>query len=151
MSNLGIAVITGASSAIGAAFADRLSRRGHDLLLVARRGDRLATLAERLRAETGAGVETLVADLAQADDLARVEARLADSPISVLVNNAGVGALGATSTVPADAQEAVIRVNIVPLTRLSPAALARLPACLLYQSHAADQKRERSISGGREQ
>jgi len=128
VSNLGIAVITGASSGIGAAFADRLSRRGHDLLLVARRGDRLATLAERLRTETGVGVETLVADLAQADDLARVEARLVDSPISVLVNNAGVGALGATSTVPADVQEALIRINIVALTRLSLAAIASFRA-----------------------
>ncbi len=126
--NPGVAVVTGASSGIGAAFADRLARRGHDLLLVARRGDRLSTLAAQLQAETGVGVETLVADLGRADDLARLEARIADIPVSFLVNNAGVGALGPTSSVPAGAQEALIRINVVALTRLSIAAVARFSA-----------------------
>lgn len=128
MSDLGVAVITGASSGIGAAFAKRLAERGHDLLLVARRGDRLDALAAHLRVESGVSVETLVADLARADDLARLEARLSDVPVHVLVNNAGVGALGPTSTVPADAQEALIRINVLALTRLSLAAIARFRA-----------------------
>lgn len=128
MSNLGVAVITGASSGIGAAFAKRLAHRGHDLLLVARRGDRLETLAQRLRDDSGVAVETFVADLAQAQDLARLEARLAEIPVSFLVNNAGVGALGPTSTVPAEAQEALIRINVVALTRLSLAAVPRFRA-----------------------
>lgn len=128
MTHPGVAVITGASSGIGAAFAQRLARRGHDLLLVARRGERLAALAEQLSAEAGVAVETLVADLGNAEDLTRLEARIAEIPVLVLVNNAGVGALGPTSTVPADAQEALIRINVVALTRLSIAAVARFRA-----------------------
>lgn len=128
MSDLGVAVITGASSGIGAAFVKRLAHRGYDLLLVARRGDRLATLAAQLRSESGVAVETLVADLARAEDLARLEARIAELPVTFLVNNAGVGALGPTSTVPADAQESLIRINVVALTRLSLAAIARFRA-----------------------
>lgn len=128
MTDLGVAVITGASSGIGAAFAKRLAQRGHDLLIVARRADRLDALAAQVRADTGVAVETLVADLTNAEDLARLEAMIADIPASVLVNNAGIGALGPTSTVPADAQEALIRINIVALTRLSIAAVARFRA-----------------------
>jgi len=128
LTNPGVAIITGASSGIGAAFARRLARSGHDLLLVARRGDRLDALAARLRDETGVAVETFVADLVDAGDLARLEARIAEIPASVLVNNAGVGALGPTSSVPADAQEALIRINVVALTRLSIAAVARFRA-----------------------
>ena len=125
MGHLGIAVVTGASSGIGSAFAYRLASRGYDLLLVARRGDRLRALAERLQADAGVDVTTLVADLTRADDLADVEARIAETPVSFLVNNAGVGALGPTSIVPPDAQEALIRVNVIALTRLSLAAIAR--------------------------
>lgn len=128
MNNLGTAVITGASSGIGAAFAARLARRGHDLLLVARRADRLATLAEQLRGATGVAVETLAADLGNAADLARLEARIAECPVTLLVNNAGVGALGATSTVAPDLQEALLRINVLALTRLSLAAVARFRA-----------------------
>ena len=69
-------LITGASSGIGATYADRFARRGHNLLLVARSGERLASVAERLRGETGVSIETLPADLAEPTDLAGVEARL---------------------------------------------------------------------------
>src|SRR5262245_38058311 len=72
------ALIHGASSGIGATYADRLARRGHDLVLVARDRDRLAALAQRLRAETGVAIDVLPADLTEAADLARVEARLND-------------------------------------------------------------------------
>lgn len=120
----GVAVVTGASSGIGATYADRLAAQGHDLLLVARRADRLAELAARLSAQYGVQVETLVLDLANASDLARLEARLEADPAAVLINNAGVGALGPTAATGADAQEALIRLNIIALTRLSLAALA---------------------------
>src|SRR5260221_14332528 len=92
---LGTALVTGASSGIGATYADRLARRGHDLVLVARDKDRLTALAERLRRETGVAVEVLPADLTVASDLAVVEARLReDARIGLLVNNAGAAAPG---------------------------------------------------------
>ena len=121
-------LITGASDGIGAVYADRLARRGHDLILVARRADKLADLAERLRAETGVAVETLAADLGKAEDLARVEARLRDDAIPGLVNNAGIA--GETSFVEADPAHltALIDLNILAVTRLSAAIAPRLAA-----------------------
>jgi hypothetical protein len=125
MSNIkGVAVVTGASSGIGATYADRLAAQGHDLLLVARRADRLAELASKLAAMYGVRAEPLVLDLADPQDLATLEARLEAEPAAILINNAGVGALGPTAAKGADAQEALIRLNIVALTRLSLAALA---------------------------
>lgn len=128
MSNLGTAVVTGASSGIGASFASRLASDGYDLLIVARRADRLSELAGRLRENTGVHVETLVADLSDPQDVGRLETRLSQIPLSVLINNAGVGALGPTSKVPADAQDALLRVNVIALTRLSLAAIDRFKA-----------------------
>jgi short-subunit dehydrogenase len=91
--NRGAALITGASGGIGAIYADRLAKRGHDLILVARNKTRLAVLAERLRGSTGRSVETVAADLGDTADLARVEALLRQNPsITLLVNNAGVAA-----------------------------------------------------------
>lgn len=119
----GVAVVTGASSGIGAAYADRLAARGHALLLVARRKDRLDAAAQQLSARHGVRVETLVADLERPDDLAVLEQRLAHAPVSVLINNAGAGGLGPTAKSSADAMERLIRLNIVALTRLSHAAL----------------------------
>src|SRR5260370_14611648 len=82
-------LITGASTGIGAAYADRFARRGHDLVLVARDAVRLEALAGRLQAETGASIEVLRADLTEPVDLARVEGRARDDArIGVLVNNA---------------------------------------------------------------
>src|SRR6266852_6151833 len=87
------ALVTGASSGIGEAFAERLARDGHDLVVVARRKDRLDALAARLGKETGASVEPLVADLSDRAALARVEVRIVeDDRLAMLVNNAGFGA-----------------------------------------------------------
>jgi short-subunit dehydrogenase len=91
----GTAVVTGASSGIGAVYADRLAKRGHDLILVARDENRLIALAERLRAEAGVKVEVLRADLTDKADLKAVEERLAaDQAITLLVNNAGAAGFG---------------------------------------------------------
>ena len=89
-SSLRTALITGASSGIGATYADRLASRGHDLVLVARDRQRMDATAARLRSETGVAIDVLPADLTLADDLARVEVRLREnSRIGLLVNNAG--------------------------------------------------------------
>jgi short-subunit dehydrogenase len=122
-SQLARAIVTGASSGIGAVYADRLARRGHPLLLIARRADRLDQLAAELKSAHGVQVETLTADLADEADLARVEAALAQKPYSVLVNNAGAGALGPVTKVSAASLDQLVRLNIVALTRLSHAAL----------------------------
>src|SRR3954453_6645547 len=89
-----LVVITGASSGIGAAFARRLASE-HDLLLIARRGDRLSELASQLKARHGCNVETLAADLTVSDDLARVAERISHDPrLVLLINNAGYGNKG---------------------------------------------------------
>lgn len=86
------ALITGASSRLGEAFAERLAADGHNLIVVARRKDRLRALADRLRDAHGTATEVLVADLTVPEDRRRVEARIADGPaLDLLVNNAGVG------------------------------------------------------------
>jgi uncharacterized protein len=116
----GVAVITGASTGIGAIYADRLARRGYDLVLVARNEARLRALADRLAAETGRSIEPFVADLGRKDDLARLEARLRDDPgITMLVNNAGVGSVASILQANVDEMEAMIFLNITALTRLT--------------------------------
>src|SRR5271156_2006236 len=91
----GTALVTGASSGIGAIYADRLAQRGYDLILVARNESRLASLARRLARGTGRTGETMAADLTNAADLQRVAQILrTNADISLLVNNAGVGAAG---------------------------------------------------------
>jgi uncharacterized protein len=93
--SLRAALITGASSGIGASYAARLARRGHDLVLVARDKDRLGDLAIRLRREAGVVIDILPADLTAAGDRARVEDRLRqDARIGLLVNNAGARVAG---------------------------------------------------------
>src|ERR1700754_147082 len=90
--HLGTALVTGASSGIGAVYAERLARRGYDLILVARNRDRLAPLAGRITTETRRSVEILDADLNDRNALAAVEAKLKeDASITLLVNNAGIG------------------------------------------------------------
>ena len=122
----GTAVVTGASSGIGAVYADRLAARGHDLILVARRLDRLQALAQRLRDDHGRQVEVVAADLADAAGLQRVEALFdGQRDIAMLVNCAGLGALGPAAQVDAREVDRLVMVNIHALTRLSLAA-ARL-------------------------
>jgi short-subunit dehydrogenase len=119
----GIGVITGASSGIGAVCADRLARRGYDLILVARNQGRLTALAERLTGATGRRVETLAGDLTVKADLARVEERLrTDAGITLLVNNAGVGATKPLLRSDVDKMAEMISLNITAVTRLTYAA-----------------------------
>ncbi|MCC8937783.1 SDR family oxidoreductase [Bradyrhizobium sp. Arg68] len=120
----GTALITGASAGIGAIYADRLARRGHDLILVARNRRRLGSLARRLANETGRKVETVEADLTSAADLQRVQDILrSNAGISVLVNNAGVGASGPLLGSDIDKMDHMIRLNVTALTRLTYAAV----------------------------
>lgn len=123
-SAIGLAVVTGASSGIGAVYADRLARRGHPLLLIARRGDRLNDLAASIRSMHDVNVQTEISDLEDARQLAEIEARIAATPIDVFVNNAGAGGLGPVSQVSADTLERTLKLNVIALTRLSHAALA---------------------------
>jgi short-subunit dehydrogenase len=119
----GTALITGASSGIGAVYADRLAKRGYDLILVARNQDRLEALAARLTGETGRVVKTLVADLNDTADLARVEATLkTDDSITLLVNNAGVGGAAPLLSSNIDKMDEMLRLNVTALTRLTYAA-----------------------------
>lgn len=125
----GTALVTGASSGIGAVYADRLARTGHDLILVARDLGRLNALAERLRAETGRAVEVISADLGQPEDVAGLEARLrGDAAISLLVNNAGLLINGPAASADADAVSALLEVNVTATTRLALAAAAGFAA-----------------------
>jgi short-subunit dehydrogenase len=120
----GTALITGASSGIGAVYADRLARRGHDLILVARDAGRLAQVSERVTRDTGRTVETIVADLTKREDLTRVEGRLReDAGITMLVNNAGFGGTAPLVDSNPDELESMILLNVVALTRLTAAAV----------------------------
>ena len=119
-------LITGASTGIGAVYADRFAKRGHDLVLVARDRKRMEALAERLRRETGVVVDILPADLSQLSDLVQVEARLRDDArIGILVNNAGVSTAGGFVDQSGDQLAALISLNVTALTRLSNAVAPR--------------------------
>ena len=122
-------LITGASSGIGATYADRFARRGHDLVLVARDRKRLEDLAARLHQESGVAVDVLAADLTQADELAQVETRLADDPrIGVLINNAGITVSGGFIEQSPDDMARIIALNTTALVRLARAAAPRFVA-----------------------
>ena len=119
----GTALITGASSGIGAVYADRLARRGYDLILVARNESRLATLARRLESATGRSVAPITADLNDKADLARIEATLrTNASITLLVNNAGFGATAPLLDSDVEKMDEMIRLNVGALTRLTYAA-----------------------------
>ncbi|KVW11376.1 AraC family transcriptional regulator [Burkholderia cepacia] len=119
-STKGTALITGASAGIGAIYADRLAKRGYDLVLVARNQDRLNTLARRLTAETGRSVETVAADLNDKAALAKIEGILREnSNITMLVNNAGIGSVASILDGDVDTMESMINLNITALTRLT--------------------------------
>lgn len=123
------ALITGASSGIGAVYADRLARRGYDLILVARDAAKLSALAARLEASTGRKVDTLRADLSVTADLRAVEQRLAtDGSISMLVNNAGLGAVKPLVDSTPEELDQMIAVNVTALTRLTRAVAPGLVA-----------------------
>jgi hypothetical protein len=123
-SKLGTALITGASTGVGATYADRLARRGYDLILVARNKANLEKLAARLAAETGSKVRALPADLTVTADLHRVEALLRDDPaITLLINNAGTMTLGALANADIERLDREIHLNVVAPTRLSRAVL----------------------------
>ncbi len=122
----GTALVTGASSGIGATYADRLARRGYDLVLAARDKVRMDALAARLRAETGVAVDVLPADLTRREDLQAVEARLReDVRIRLLVNNAGAVAPGGFADPDLDVQDRLIRLNVTAVTRLAGAVVPR--------------------------
>ena len=120
-----VALVTGASSGIGRAIAVRLAADGSDLIVVARREDRLEALAAELRAAHGVKVDVLVADVTEPDQLARVEERLrtGSPPVDLLVNNAGAGGQGAFASIPLDWQETQIRLNVLAPVRLTYAVL----------------------------
>lgn len=120
---LGTAVITGASSGIGAVYAERLAARGYNVLLVARDQQRLEKLAQQLADKYGISSEVLAADLTNKQDLARVEQRLrSDASISLLVNNAGMSVDGDFLDNDIDRVETMIALNILAPTRLAHAA-----------------------------
>jgi hypothetical protein len=126
----GTALITGASSGIGAIYADRLARRGYDLILVARNTDRLTALARKISDKTGRSVETVTADLTDKADLARVEQTLrTDASITLLVNNAGAGATAPLLDSDVGKMEAMVTLNVTAPMRLAyavaPAFVAR--------------------------
>src|SRR5215831_3645990 len=116
----GLAVITGASSGIGAIYADRLARRGYDLLLIARSQGLMSDLAKKLSVETRRIVKTLAVDLTDSKDLAGVERVLREDPrITLLVNNAGVGATTPLLNSDVNAMSRMIALNVVAPTRLT--------------------------------
>jgi uncharacterized protein len=119
----GLAVVTGASSGIGAIYAERLAKRGYDLLLVARNRERLQANAAKIRAETGRKVDVLVADLAIPSNLAILAERLAtDASITLLVNNAGVSLTGGLLDTDQSAVENLLALNITAPTLLAGSA-----------------------------
>ena len=123
-STLGTALITGASTGIGAVYADRLARRGYDLILVARNQERLSALAASIGTKTGRKVSFLVADLNRKADLLNIEKVLSTDPsINLLVNNAGVGAVAPLVATNVEDMEALIGLNVTALTRLTYAAV----------------------------
>ena len=120
-------LITGASSGIGATYAERFARRGHDLVLVARDKARLEALAIHLRQQYPVAVDVLQADLTQSGDLEVVEARLRDdSSIGILINNAGIAQSGGFLEQTAQSLTTIIALNTVALTRLASAIAPRL-------------------------
>lgn len=122
-STKGTALVTGASSGIGAVYADRLAKRGYDLILVARNERRLEDIAGRITASTGRAIEVMAADLTAPKDLQRVMQRMTnDGRITVLVNNAGIAAGSSLDTADTKVTGALIALNVAAFTELAYAA-----------------------------
>lgn len=131
---LGTALITGASTGIGATYADRLARRGYDLILVARNRERLDALARRITNNTQRSVEVLAADLNDRAGLQRVENKLrSDASITMLVNNAGTAALTPLANSNVEQLQSMIELNVTALMRLTAAVT---PSFIARQSGA---------------
>lgn len=119
-----MALVTGASSGIGAAYAERLASTGHDLVLVARRADRLEELAGRLDEESGTNARVLVADLSEADGVRAVEQAIAGGPeLALLVNNAGFSGYMPFVELPAEEIDRLVVIHCIATARLTRAAL----------------------------
>lgn len=120
-------LITGASTGIGAAYAERFARRGHDLVLVARNTARMEALADRLRQDHSVAVDIIQADLTKADEIAAVETRLRDDVrIGVLVNNAGTAIGGSFVGQSTDDMARLVALNTTAPLRLASAIAPRL-------------------------
>jgi short-subunit dehydrogenase len=120
----GTALVTGASSGIGAIYAERLAQRGYDLILVARNRERLVAMADRITTQTRRSVEVVVADLGDRAELAKVEAKLKqDASITLLVNNAGIGTHTPLLDSDVNKMTQMIELNVTALTRLTYAAV----------------------------
>ncbi|MFA5957112.1 SDR family NAD(P)-dependent oxidoreductase [Hyphomicrobium sp.] len=125
----GTALITGASTGIGAVYANRLAKRGYDVILVARDAKRLAEQAARIKAETGRSAEVMAADLTAKTDLAKVTKRLRDDQtISLLLNNAGVGSNAPFAGADLDELDKLIDLNVTAVTHLASSAAANFSA-----------------------
>jgi short-subunit dehydrogenase len=126
LTHLPTVLVTGASSGIGAVYADRFARRGHNLVLVARDKARMETLATRLRAATGVSIDILAADLTDIAELGTVEKRLReDDNIGILINNAGAAAPGSVKNPDLEAFDRLIRLNVTAVSRLAGVAGTR--------------------------
>jgi len=141
-SSKGTALITGASRGIGAVYADRLAKRGYDLILVARSEAPLQALAATLSRSTGRRTTPIVADVNNKQDLARVEAKLKDDPsITMLVNNAGCASVAPLLDADIEKMEDMIALNISALTRLTyvaaPAFVKRAAGTIINIGSAA--------------
>jgi len=122
--NTEFTLITGASSGIGAAYADRMAKRGSNLILVARNVERLNFLANKLRKERGVNVEVISTDLTNESDISRIEKILStDKRITMLINNAGVGAVSKLIESDVNKMKEMINLNVLALTRLTYAAV----------------------------
>lgn len=127
MSTRPTVLITGASTGIGAVYAERFAQRGHDLVLVARDQARLDALAARLRSEHDVAVDVIAADLTQLSDLTTVESRLRDDArIGILLNNAGAALSGNFIDQSTDSVAQLVTLNTTALVRLASAIAPRL-------------------------